>query len=273
MPGRRIGLIVLLATLGVASLIQAQSAGERVLRPTHVPRHEGSSAASFRFCRVQFRTSLAGDGAGWYVDFPRADINLSLRLAQLTRTGVDWESEGGDPAHVVIGLTDDQLAPCPFIMMSEVGGADLSDDEAAALGRYLRKGGFLWADDFWGSRTWRWWSAQLARVLPPSEFPIVELPMDHPLYHTMFDIREVPQIPNIGLWESSHITSERGGDSPASKPRAIVDRSGRVMVFMTGDTDFGDAFERESESPDYFARFSVPAYQIGVNVILYALTH
>jgi hypothetical protein len=174
---------------------------------------------------------------------------------------------------LVVQLTDDELFQCPFVMMTEPGGADLSAEEAAKLGAYLRKGGFLWADDFWGSRAWQWWSTQIAKALPPDQYPIVDVPLDHPMFHTMFDIKEIPQIPNIGQWESSHTTSERGSDSAEAHGRAIFDKKGRLMVFMTFNTDFGDSFERETESPDYFQRFSVPAYEIASDVILYALTH
>jgi hypothetical protein len=237
----------------------------------HAAADEGYDGG-FRFCRIRFNTSPEGDGAGWYVDYPRADENLSLRLSQLTRIPVTTVGEG-EPVRLVLQLTETDLFQCPFVMMTEPGGADLSQQEARQLGTYLRKGGFLWADDFWGSRAWEWWSMQIAKALPADEYPIVDVPLDHPMFHTMFDIKEIPQIPNIGLWESSHITSERGADSPQAYARAIFDKKGHLMVFMTFDTDFGDAFERETESPDYFQRFSVPAYEIGSDVLVYALTH
>jgi hypothetical protein len=237
----------------------------------HAAAEEGYDGG-FRFCRIRFNTSPDGDGAGWFVDYPRADENLSLRLSQLTSIPVTTVGEG-DPVRLVLQLTDTDLFQCPFVMMTEPGGADLSQEEARQLGTYLRKGGFLWADDFWGSRAWEWWSIQIAKALPADEFPIVDVPIDHPMFHTMFDIKAIPQIPNIGLWESSHITSERGADSPQAYARAIFDKKGHLMVFMTFDTDFGDAFERETESPDYFQRFSVPAYEIGSDVLVYALTH
>lgn len=226
----------------------------------------------FRFCRIRFKTSPEGDGAGWFVDYPRADENLSLRLSQITRFAVSTFGEG-DPVHIVLRLTDAELFQCPFIMMTEPGGAEFDAAEAKALGEYLRKGGFLWADDFWGTHAWEWWSAQLAKALPPDEYPIVDVPLDHPMFHTLFDVKEIPQIPNIGQWESSHTTSERGDDSPQAYARGVFDKKGRLMVFMTFDTDFGDSFEREGEAQDYFIKFSVPAYEIASDVLIYALTH
>jgi hypothetical protein len=225
-----------------------------------------------RFCRIQFNTSPEGDGAGWFVDYPRADENLSIRLAQVTKLPISTVGEG-DPVRIVLRLSETELFQCPWVMMTEPGGADLTEAEAKQLGAYLRKGGFLWADDFWGSRAWEWWSMQIAKALPPGEFPIVDVSLDHPMFHTMFDIKEIPQIPNIGQWETSHTTSERGADSAEAHARAIFDKKGRLMVFMTFNTDFGDSFERETESPDYFHRFSVPAYEIAADVLIYALTH
>ena len=270
-----IGAIVLVAVAAEAAFEQ-RAQRERLVdfEPFLPPPPAGVTIADgkFHFCRLRFRTSGYGDGNGWWVDYPRADINLSLRLAETTRVPVARAADD-EPAHVVISATDDELLQCPFVMMTEPGGADFEEAEAARLRTYLLKGGFLWADDFWGSAAWTWWSEQLAHVLPPEKYPIVDLPPDHPLFRTLFGIDHIPQIPNIDLWVTSHLTSERGADSPEAKGRAILDSKGRVMVFMTFNTDFGDAYERESESADYFARFSVQAYAIGVNVVLYAMTH
>jgi hypothetical protein len=158
-------------------------------------------------------------------------------------------------------------------MMSEPGRAYLCHDEATSLRTYLLKGGFLWVDDFWGHSAWEWWTAQLAKALPPGEYPIFDVPMHHSIFHMLFEVEEVPQIPNIGLWTRAGMTSERGADSAEPHFRGIADHNGRLMVVMTHNTDFGDAYERESESPDFFRRFSVPGYAIGINILLYSLTH
>ena len=267
-------LVLLAAAASAAEMGAAQVRGffpqgralTTPMRPAHI------KPGRFHFCRLRFRSSPQGDGDGWFVDWPRADMNLTLRLSQLTKTEIDQEGED-DPIPIVVSLTDPELFDCPFLMMTEPGGVDFSEDEAAQLHTYLLKGGFLWADDFWGTRAWQWWSAQMARVLDRSEYPILDIPLDHPIFHTQFDVRSVPQVPNIGLWETRHLTSERGADSAEPHARGILDKNGRVIVFMTHNTDFGDAFEREADAPDYFEKFSVPAYEIAVNVLLYAMTH
>ena len=227
---------------------------------------------SWHFCRAWFRRDLRGDGGDWSVDWPRADINLSVRLSELTRTHVSFTN--GEPNPLLIRFTDDELFDCPFVMMTEVGSAFIDNDEAARLREYLLKGGFLWADDFWGSYAWEWWVGQLSKVLPPNEYPIVDLPLTHPLFTAQFVVKKVPQISSINFWAGSGgNTSERGEDSAVVHTRAILDKHGNIMVLMTHNTDFGDSFEREGDDPQYFYQMSVPGYAFGINALLYGLTH
>src|SRR5205823_13210508 len=88
-----------------------------------------------------------------------------------------------------------------------------------------------------------------------------------PIFHVLYDVREVPQIPSIGFWfGTGGRTSERGADSAVVHARAITDREGHMLVVMTHHTDFGDAFEREGENRAYFDQFAAPGYAVGVNV-------
>ena len=157
--------------------------------------------------------------------------------------------------------------------LTEVGSAAFTDEEATRLREYLLKGGFLWVDDFWGTYAWNVWASQIRRVFQPPEFPIVDIPLDHPLYQSQFVVPHTPQIPNIGHWLDTGTTSERGADSADVHTRAILDKDGRIMVLMTHNTDLGDSWEREAEDPSYFYQFSVKGYAFGINVVLYALTH
>jgi Domain of unknown function (DUF4159) len=228
----------------------------------------------FQFCRAWFRSDFRGDnfGGNWSVDYPRADINLSVRLSELTRANVSMTN--GEPNPLLIRLTDDVLFRCPFVMMTEVGSIYLDEQEATRLREYLLKGGFLWADDFWGTEAWEWWAGQFSKVLPPAEYPIIDLPSSHPLFTAQFAIKKVPQIASINFWAGSGGgTSERGADSAEAHARAILDKHGNIMVLMTHNTDLGDSFEREADDPQYFYLMSVPGYAFGVNALLYALTH
>jgi hypothetical protein len=234
----------------------------------------GDFDGNFLFCRVLFRNSPDGDGDGWGVDYPRADLNLTFRLSELTTTTVSHDPEEGFK-HVVVRLTDPLLSHCPFVMMTEPGGAFFDEAEASHLRDYLLKGGFLWADDFWGDFAFSFWAAQIAKALPPESYPIVDVPLDHGLFHILYDVRRIPQIPSINFWgRTGGQTSERGRDSAVPHVRAIMDGdSGRIMVLMTHNTDFGDAFEREGDDHAYFLQFAPEGYAFGVNAIVYSMTH
>lgn len=233
----------------------------------------GSFDGAFNFCRVVFNYGGFGRGGGWSVDYPRADINMSIRLSELTRTAVSFNTSG-EPNHLLVRLTDAELFHCPFIMMTEVGGAYFEDAEVANLRQYLLKGGFLWADDFWGTDAWESWAEELAKVFPPREYPVIDLSPTHPLFHTLFEVPRVPQVPSINFWMGSGgSTSERGADSAEPHARAIVDSHGTIMALMTHNTDLGDSWEREGDDPRYFQTFSIDGYAFGINVLVYAMTH
>ena len=227
---------------------------------------------SFQFCRLQFRNSTTGDGDGWGVDWPRADQNLSIRFSELTRAPVGMDADN-DPKSLLLTATNPAISHCAFVMMTEPGGAYFDDDEAAALRAYLLKGGFLWADDFWGSYAWSHWEGEIHKALPSGPFPIVDVKDDDALFHMMMTVPRPLQIPGIGYWSRTGGTSERGADSAVPHVRAILDDHGRIMVLMTHNADFGDSYERESDNRQYFEKFSVPGYAFGINALLYALSH
>jgi hypothetical protein len=227
----------------------------------------------FNFCRLMYRTVRRHQrGLGWGTDYPHADMNLSIRLAELTRAGVSVS--GTEPNHIVVRPTDEVLSQCPFVMMSDPGSVGFSDDDVRALRAYLLKGGFLWADDYWGPWAWNDFAREMGKVLPPDQYPIKELARDHSIFRTMFDVERVPQVPSIQFWwYSGHDTSEMGSESATAHMAAISDAHGRVMVLMTHNTDIADAWEREAEDPDFFYHFSPQGYAVGVNVVLYAMSH
>ncbi len=263
-------LVVTAATLSAQRRRGGRGFGFAPLRTPNADSFDGG----FTFCRIMFDRSMDGDGGGWSVDYPRADTNLSIRLSELTKTRISRDPATGEPNHLVMRLTDDAIFQCPFIMMTEVGAAYFSPEEAAALRDYLLKGGFLWADDFWGEYAWEIWAREFDKVLPRARFPMTDLPLTHPLFHQQFEVKAIAQIPSINYWYGSGgDTSERGADSRPPHVRGISDAHGRLMVVITHNTDFGDAFEREGDDPRYFYAFSVDGYAFGINVLLYALTH
>lgn len=230
---------------------------------------------AFSFCRIFYtRVRTEPSGGGWRTDYPYGEINLMIRLSELTKTPVPFEGER-QPIHYVVRLTDDSLFECPLTMASDVGTIGLSAPEAEKLRLYLLKGGFLWVDDFWGTAAWQQWTRELAKVLPPSEYPIEDVPITDPIFSSQFVVNQVPQITNINFWRRSggRETSERGADSREVHFRAIRDTHGRIMVVMTHNTDIADSWEREGEDPGFFYQFSPNGYALGIDVLLYAMTH
>jgi hypothetical protein len=263
-----------LAALALASIaVSAQRGYGRSRYPPRLKPPEQHDNG-FSFCRLMYQSGQRGWNrrGRWSTDYPFADINFMVRLSELTSTHVNFD-EHGDPNHWVVPISDDALFSCPFIIASAVGTMVLSEAEVLRLREYLLKGGFLWADDFWGSSEWQQWEAEISRVLPPSQYPIIDLPLDHPLFNGLFYIWEIPQISNIGFWRSTGGTSERGSDSTVPHFRTIQDEDGRIMVAMTHNTDIQDSWEREGEDEGFFEAFAPDGYALGVNVVLHAMTH
>jgi hypothetical protein len=230
---------------------------------------------AFVICRLAYtQTRREDSGIGWQTDYPYAEINLTTRLSELTKTRISRDTNG-DPNYYVVRLSDDQLFNCPFLVASDAGTIGMTEAQATRLREYLLKGGFLWADDFWGSEAWEHFADQIGRALPPDEFPIEDVPLDDPMLRSLFEVREIPQITNIQFWRryNGTYTSERGEDSDEVHLRAIRDSQGRIIVLMSHNTDIADSFEREGEDAEFFAQFSPKGYALGIDVLLHAMTH
>jgi Domain of unknown function (DUF4159) len=272
---------LLVALLVATSLAEAQRGwgrggfgrwgGEAGVPPRYAT--EGDQDGGFHFCRLQYTAVRAQQrGMGWGTDYPFADINFSIRLSEMTKTVVS--KKGGDPNHIVVQPTDDWLSMCPFVMASDPGSAGFSPEDARGLRDYLLKGGFLWVDDYWGPYAWEDFAREIAKVLPPGQYPIKDLMPDHPIYRTLFEVTSIPQVPAWQYWSGSGgDTSEMGHLSARAHMAAITDGHDRVMVLMTHNTDIADSWEREGEEPQYFYAFSPNGYALGMNVAVYAMTH
>ena len=241
--------------------------------PPRLPKPD-TYDGGFNFCRGMFTQQRSEpSGSGWSTDYPDADVNFSIRFAELTKARVSRQPTG-DPNHVVVPLADDFLYNCPYIHLEDAGTLAFTDQEVGRVRDYLLKGGFIWADDSWGSGAIASWEEQIGRVLPPNEYPILDVPLTHPVFRTMFDVQKLPQIPSISHWRrSGGGTSERGPDSDVPVIRGISDHHGNLMVLMTHNTDISDAWEREGEDPEYFYSFSPDGYAVGLNIVLYAMSH
>ena len=208
----------------------------------------------------------AGDesGGSWSIDFPGADRHFLYALERLSIVDAS-------PEEYAVKLTDPQLRHFPFIYALEIGAMQLDEKEAAALRDYLLSGGFLFIDDFWGSWAWDSLSEQMQRVFP--ELEIVEIPITHPIFDVVYDVEEIQQVPNLhnGIdFARRGITHESDGNTPYV--RGIFDEQGRLMVFISWNSDLGDAWEW-ADHPQYPSHFSTYAVKLGINVVIYAMTH
>jgi len=214
----------------------------------------------FTFARIQYDSFRRW---GWRTDYPDADLNLSYRLQQMTSLKVD-------PNGKVLRLTDPKLFEYPFIYIIEPGGMRLRDEEVVALRDYLNRGGFLMVDDFWGQREWDNLEREMKRVFPDRTWR--ELPLEHEIFHIVYDLKEKPIIPSIQVYYNGWRTER--ADAQEAHYRAYEDDDGRVMAFICHNTDLGDGWEREGVDRGYFEAYSEKfAYPLGINIVTYALTH
>lgn len=238
-----------------------------------IPERDIFPRECFTFCRVLYQSHGGRRrGGSCWTDYPDSDMNFSQRLGELTHIRIN-RHENGEVKHAVVDLLDEDLYNYPFIYMIEVGSLYFSPEEAEALRDYLLRGGFLMVDDFWGEDEWRNFEFEFSKVFPPEEFPIVDIPLEHEIFHIVFELDEYPQIPGLGMWERSGQTFERW-DAQEPHYRGVFDPNGRLMCVIAHNTDLGDGWEEEAKNPVYFDQFSKrKAYPLGINIVVYAMTH
>ena len=158
----------------------------------------------------------------------------------------------------------------PFIYLIEPGDMLLDEAEVIALRNYLSKGGFLMVDDFWGEREWKNFYREIKRVFPNREPE--EVPLEHEIFHIVYNLDRKPMIPSVHAYLSGYETERYDAEEPHY--RGIFDDDRRIMAFICHNTDLGDGWEREGVDRGYFETYSEPyAYPLGINIIVYALTH
>ena len=239
---------------------------ERSAQQEHPAGRRGHSTGphhEFYFTRAQY----TGIGRGWRAsrawatDFPKADQQFVYGVRRLSYVDA-YQLENP------VRLDAPELRRYPFLYAVEVGHMALTDAEVEGLRNHLEAGGFLVVDDFWGPYEWENFEYNMRRVLPGR--PIVDITLDHPLYSSFYQIDEIVQVPNVWNGRRGGPTAECRGCEPAV--RGIFDDDGRLMVLIHFNTDLGDAWEW-ADDPLYPIRYSTYAYQVGVNMIIYAMSH
>jgi len=237
--------------------------GEPVERRGATQQLEGVPR-EFYFSRVAYSGYGRGfrGGSRWATDYPKADqIFLSFIDRLLPNLDVH------EREHPVL-LHDTELRRSPFLYALEVGSMALTEPEIVGLRDYLLAGGFLVIDDFWGTLQWANFEFEIQQVLPGYE--IVDLTLDHPIFTSFYEIDEIIQVPNVRNGVRGGPTHQADGYVPMVK--GIHDENGRLMVVINWNTDLGDAWEW-ADNPDYPFRYSSYAYEMGMNMIIYAMGH
>lgn len=210
-------------------------------------------------------------GGSWRTDYPEAEYYFTQLVSRLVDIDVYLRGGGANPMY----LDDPNLRRYPFLYIVEPGGMYLSEPEVRGLRSYLEAGGFMMMDDFWGVRETANVEYQLAQVLPGR--PIVEIPLDHPIFHSVYDIKEIRQVPNVRNGQAvgagyAGARTDEGDNSEVPYVRGIFDDEGRLMVVINQNTDLGDAWEW-AEDPYYPLDYSTYATEVGINTVVYAMTH
>jgi hypothetical protein len=195
----------------------------------------------------------------WTQDFPRADRHFSLAVRRLTRIDVRSVEQA-------VNLDDrDEVYNWPWVYAVQVGEWGITDQQAVKLRDYLLRGGFFMADDFHGTNEWQVFQESMKRVFP--DRPIVDIPDSDPIFHTVYDLDQRYQI--VGR---EHLEEGHKLDGYLAHWRGIYDDKNRLMVAASFNSDIGDSWEW-ADSPQYPEQFSALGIRIGVNYIVYAMTH
>ncbi len=199
--------------------------------------------------------------ASWTNDYPRADRHFLEAVRRLTRLQVRSVEQP-------VNLDDENdLYNYPWLYAVFVGEWSLTDAQAETLHQYLLRGGFLMCDDFWGSRDWAVFVRSMDKILPGH--PIVEVPNSDPIFHTVYDLDGRYQVP--GEWGVRMGVPFRN-DGYVARWRGIYDEKGRLMVAISFNSDLGDSWEW-ADDPEYPEEYSALGIRVGVNYMIYSMTH
>ena len=214
----------------------------------------------FTFARLVFRGGSGWRFGAWATDAPKADMTFIAGIKRLTNLDVR-------ESHYYVPITSAELFNYPFLYAVEVGYLELSSEEAEILREYFKRGGFMVVDDFHGTLEWSNFQSQMHKVFPGGR--IEDLPASHPLFHCFFDIEELFQIPGVIMFYSG-TTYEKDGYNPHF--RGVFDENGNLRVMINFNSDLGDAWEW-ADVPFYPEKYSSAAYRLGINYIIYSMTH
>jgi len=209
---------------------------------------------------------LAYDGgpgmySSWTVDYPMAERHFIQAVRRLTRVH-------SHPTGHVLRPESQDLFDYPWLYAVEVGSWGFTPEQARNMREYLLRGGFLMVDDFHGEYEWQRFTAGMRQIFP--ERPIVDIPEDDPIYQMPYVVGARQQVPGPNYMFTG-ITYERG-DGVEPNWRGIRDDHGRIMVAISHNIDYGEGWE-QADTPAYPEEFTRQAYEVGIDYLIYSLTH
>lgn len=198
--------------------------------------------------------------SSWTTDYPRSDRHFVQAVRRLTRIHTRSVEQG-------VNLDDGDSFDWPFLYAVEVGHWNLTDAQAKTLREYLLRGGFLMVDDFHGTEEWAIFMESMKRVFP--DRAVVDLDNADPIFHGIYELDDRYQVPGVQFLRSGRTYEQ---DGYQDRWRGIYDDHNRLMVAICHNMDLGDAWEWADE-PRYPEKYAALAIRIGVNYVMYAMTH
>lgn len=223
---------------------------------------DANEETEFAFTRLRYRsTRNRARYQSWGIDANTSERHFITGLRRLTRI------YGRSIEHIV-DIDSDELFDWPWVYIVSGGDWVIDESQAARLRKYFDRGGFLVVDDLHGEIEWDQFMEGMYQVYP--EANVEDLENDHPIFHTMYDLSERLQVPGYQIVERGSMWERNNGITPYW--RVIHDDKGRVQVAAFLNQDLGDAWEF-SNDPAYPEQFASMAYRMGVNYVIYSLTH
>lgn len=213
----------------------------------------------FAFARLRYRSGRDGWRARWGVDANKSDRQFIQGVRRLTRV------HARSVEHIV-DIDTEEMFNWPFLYAVGIGDWNVSEAQATRMRAFFDRGGFFMVDDFHNEREWASFMAGMQRIIPGCQ--AVELQDNDPIFHTVYDLSKRFRVPGLNVVHDDQI--ERGGIEPHW--RAILDDKGRVIVGICFNQDLGDAWEW-ADIPDYPEMYASMAYRLGVNYLIYSMTH
>ena len=267
-------MVMMLLCLGLSTQASAQREfrvypgyeydADTSLPPDYAERAEFISGRLMYPSRGRFGSRWELGGTSWAVDYPKGDRTFAQLLRRFSTIDARSVEQPVNPDD------GDDIFYWPFLMVGLAGYWDLSDQQVAKLREYLLRGGFLFADSFFGSGSWVGFERGLSRIFP--DRPIIDLEGSHPVFHTVYEIPALAetQIPNM----NSLMGGGGGFQGDGWEPhwRGIEDDDGRLMVLIAFNNDLADSWQW-ADHPRYPGDKVNLGLRLAVNIAVYAMSH